>query len=275
MELLKWYFLSSFDRMSWCIHVFDLNGVGMMPINYNDMANTYIRNRPANSFVVDELRRGCTLDYRSKVLEVGCGTGSHIQMLVAATRCQGWGIDPSEEMIRQGQKSAKIKFLVGTAEELPLEGRSFDFVFSVDVIHHVNNPALYFREALRVLRPGGILCTVTDSESDIRKRVPLSKHWPGTVNVDLKRYPAISTLKQQMSDIGFVDVDESHIQSTFKIKDITPYQEKVFSCLHLIPEEDYLRGLQRLEVDFKAGPVQRLSMYTCLWGRSPQSQRRL
>jgi len=240
-------------------------------INYNDMANIYARNRPANLFVVNELRRGCALDSTSRVLEVGCGTGSHIRLLTAATNCQGWGVDPSEEMIRQEQSGGKVQFVSGTAEELPFENRFFSFLFSVDVIHHLMSTTSYFREAFRVLKPSGTICTMTDSERNIRNRKPLSQYWPSTVNVDLKRYHAISMLKQQMSDIGFVDIDERYIQSTFEIRDITPYREKAFSCLHLIPEGEYLRGMQSLQEDLKAGPVQRVSMYTCLWGRSPTS----
>jgi len=241
----------------------------MERINYDDMANIYARNRPANSFVVDELRRGCELDSTSRVLEVGCGTGSYIWMLVETINCRGWGVDPSEEMMRQKQSAGKVQFVSGTAEELPFEDRFFSFLFSVDVIHHLMNTTSYFREALRVLKPGGIICTVTDSETDIRKQEPLSKYWPSRVNVDLQRYPAISMLKQQMADIGFVDINERHIQSTCQIRDITPYRDKVFSCLHLIPEGEYLRGLQSLQEDLKEGPVQRVSMYTCLWGHSP------
>ena len=90
----------------------------MEPIDYGDIADVYARNRPANSFVVDELRRGCALDSRSRILEVGCGTGSHILMLVQTTNCQGWGIDPSEEMMYQEQSSGKVQFVNGTAEEV-------------------------------------------------------------------------------------------------------------------------------------------------------------
>ena len=142
----------------------------MEPINYNDMANVYARNRPANSFVIDELQRGCALDSSSRVLEVGCGTGSHTLMLVRTTNCQGWGIDPSEEMICQEESGGKVRFVNGTAEELPFEDRFFDFLFSVNVIHHVRSTTLYFHEAFRVLKPAGTICTITDSE---RIQLPL------------------------------------------------------------------------------------------------------
>ena len=241
----------------------------MEPINYSDMANIYARNRPANSFVIDELQRGCALNSSSMVLEVGCGTGSHIQMLVAATGCQGWGIDPSEEMICQEESGGKVQFVNGTAEEIPFEDKFFDLLFSIDVIHHITSTISYFHEAFRVLKPAGTICTITDSERIIRNRKPLSQYWPSTVSVDIKRYPTITVLKKQMMAAGFRDVTETDIQSTSEIEDITPYKEKVFSCLHLISQNEFLRGLMRLQEDLKAGPVQRVSAYVCLWGRSP------
>jgi len=241
----------------------------MEPINYSEMTKTYARNRPANSFVVDELRRGYVLGSNSRVLEVGCGTGSHILMLVKATSCQGWGIDPSEEMICQEESGGKVQFVNGTAEELPFEDRFFDFLFSIDVIHHVASTTFYFHEAFRVLKPAGTICTITDSERIIRNRKPLSQYWPSTVSADIKRYPTTTILKKQMIAAGFVDVTETDIQSTSEIEDITPYTEKSFSCLHLISQDEFLRGLMRLQEDLKAGPVQRVSAYVCLWGRSP------
>ena len=241
----------------------------MEPINYGNIADVYARNRPANSFVVNELRRGCALDSRSRVLEVGYGTGSHILMLVQTTNCQGWGIDPSEEMICQQESGGKVQLVNGMAEELPFEDRFFDFLFSINVIHHVTSTISYFHEAFRVLKPTGTICTITDSKRIIRNRKPLSQYWPGTVSVDIKRYPTITTLKKQMMAVGFADVTETNIQNTSQIEDITPYKEKAFSCLHLISQDEFLRGLARLQEDLKAGPIQRVSAYVCLWGRSP------
>jgi len=241
----------------------------MEPINYGNIADVYARNRPANSFVVDELHKGCVLTSNSRVLEVGCGTGSHILMLVQTTNCQGWGIDPSEDMMCQEKSSGKVQFVSGTAEELPFEDKFFDFLFSINVIHLVTSTISYFHEAFRVLKPTGTICTITDSKRIIRNRKPLSQYWPGTVSVDIKRYPTITTLKKQMMAVGFADVTETNIQNTSQIEDITPYKEKAFSCLHLISQDEFLRGLARLQEDLKAGPIQRVSAYVCLWGRSP------
>jgi ubiquinone/menaquinone biosynthesis C-methylase UbiE len=241
----------------------------MQNINYDKIASTYARHRRANLSVLEELQRRWPAGHESKILEIGCGTGIYLQSLVKATGCQGWGIDPSREMIRYAQSDDNALFFEANAEELPFNGKLFDLAFSVNVVHFMQNTLSYFQEARRVLKPDGLLCTVTDSESIIRNRKPLSQYWPETVEIELKRYPAISLLKQQMAAAGFVDIEEKEIQIQSEITDATPYRDRVFSCLHLISEDEFQRGLQRLEADLKAGPIPGFSAYVCLWATTP------
>jgi len=241
----------------------------MQNLDYNKMASTYARYRTANQLVLSELRRKWKSSRESKVLEVGCGTGLHLRALIEIIGCKGLGIDPSQEMIRYAVDSEDIHFFEGVAEELPFKASLFDFAFSVNVIHLIKNTQDYFCEALRVLKPDGLICTATDSERIIRNRKPLAQYWPGTVEVDLVRYPKIELLRQQMTEAGFVDIEEHETYRTFEVADAAPYREKAFSCLHLISEEKFLAGLQRLETDLKTGPVHGMSEFVFLWGHRP------
>ena len=180
----------------------------MHSVDYNKIANAYARHRAPSSFVIDELLRGWTGSPESSVLEVGCGTGAHLLALIKMSGHTGWGIDPSTEMMHHASRDVNAHFVTGIAEQLPFEDRSFGLVFSVNVIHHMESAQSYFQEALRVLRIGGVICTVTDSKRIIKNRRPLSYYWPGTVRADLKRYPPISLLRQQMIEVGFVNLEE-------------------------------------------------------------------
>ena len=75
--------------------------------------------------------------------------------------------------------------------------RMFGLVFSVDVIHHVASRADYYREAWRVLRNAGTVCTVTESETIIRRRLH-SHYFPDTIPVELGRYPSVPDLRAWM-----------------------------------------------------------------------------
>lgn len=236
-------------------------------MDYNNQADSYARLRKTVPLVLNEIQRVCNLSSESKVLEVGSGTGSQIAALVKETNCNGWGVDPSINMMNYAVSNDKLHFMQGYAEELPFEQDFFDFVFTINVVHHLKSTFRYFQEALRVLKPNGIICTATDSEKKIRNRKPLATYWPGTVAIDLKRYPSIEILRTQMADIGFSDIKESNVLETFEVTDIGPYREKAFSCLRLISEEEHLQGLRQLEVDLQTRPVEGIREFTLLWGK--------
>lgn len=240
-------------------------------IDYDRIAPTYASHRRPVLLALRELEQRVALRDQSKVLEVGCGTGAHISSLVNATHCSGLGVDPSPKMLHYSASLPGLELCVGSAEKLPLSKDFFDLVFSVDVIHHLKDSQAYFSEAFRVLRQGGTLCTVTDSEEIIRNRRPLAVYWPGTVQADLGRYPPIPLLRKQMMSAGFVDIEESLIETPYEIADSTPYKEKAFSCLRLISQEEFLDGLWRLEQDLRRSVVQGLMRYVCIWGKKPLS----
>jgi len=73
-----------------------------------------------------------------------------------------------------------------------------------------------------------------------------------------------------MDVAGFINIREYEVREPFEVPDIAPYQEKAFSCLHLISEEEHLSGLQHLEADLKVGPVQGIAEFALLWGKRPQ-----
>ena len=237
-------------------------------MDYDKLADAYARSREASSIVINELQRRFTGTRDSRVLEVGCGAGDYLVALVDAVKCLGWGIDPSARMLHHASSRENIRFAQGTAERFPFEDTTFDFIFSVNVIHHVKEPGGYFREAIDFMKPGGRICTVTDSPRIIRDRKPLTQYWPGTAAADLVRYHDISELRKQMSSAGFVDIEEHEISAPLEIDDLSPYKEKAFSCLHLISEGEFLEGLHRLEDDLKAGPVHGIIEFVCLWGKA-------
>ena len=240
-------------------------------IDYDSIAATYASLRKPVSPALRELKQRVTLGVKSKVLEVGCGTGAHVSSLISATNCFGLGIDPSPRMLQYSSRIRDLQLCVGPAEMLPLNKDFFDLVFSVDVIHHLKDTEAYFGEAFRVLKRLGAICTITDSEEMIKSRNPLAVYWPGTVQVDLARYPPIPVLREQMTSVGFVDIEESQIEMPYQITDSTPYRQKAFSCLQLVSQEEFLCGLRRLEQDMQKGAVNGLMRYVCVWGRKPRS----
>jgi ubiquinone/menaquinone biosynthesis C-methylase UbiE len=96
----------------------------------------------------------------SRVLDVGCGTGTLAGML-RKEGIQTVGLDPSPGMIRASRGNSRGSFALvrGRGEGLPFSSGSFHGVIFSMVIHE--NPPSRRREmmedALRVLDPGGTL----------------------------------------------------------------------------------------------------------------------
>src|SRR5262245_23309213 len=94
---------------------------------------------------------------RSRVLDVGCGTGELLRRLRAkypeATLA---GLDPVDEMlaVAKDKLSGKEDLRVGYADALPWAGASFDVVVSCNMFHYISHPIRALHEMARVLRPG-------------------------------------------------------------------------------------------------------------------------
>ncbi len=239
-------------------------------IDYDELAQEYGLHRRVHSEVLKSLIQTSQVTQNSKVLEVGCGTGNYIGALHKVTNAASWGIDSSQQMITQAiQHSPQVTFKEGIAENLEFDENTFDCVFSVDVIHHLENVVPYFTEIFRVLKPGGHISTVTDSEEIIRNRRPLAFYFPETISVDLNRYPSTLALRKRMGDAGFQKIQQVQVELSFELTDIQAYRDKVFSCLHLISSEAFRNGLARMEEDLTRGPIQANSRYLLIFGQKP------
>ena len=244
-------------------------------MDYDTLAFAYQRNRTASSAVVAELRATAGIGPDSEVLEVGCGTGNHLIALQRETGCRAQGLDRSTAMLDHAHAHAHaradkgaVSLRQGAAERLDCADCSLDLIYSVDVIHHLDDRAAYFTEAYRCLRNGGRIATFTHSHEMIaRGGGILRRYFPETVAADLARYPAIETLRQAMADGGLEDLDERVVSHPMTLSDSRPYEDKAFSGLHLIAEEAFERGLRALKADLATGPISATRRHLVLWGR--------
>jgi ubiquinone/menaquinone biosynthesis C-methylase UbiE len=239
-------------------------------LDYDGRAAEFARHRRVHPEVLRQLLASGLFGPKTRVLDVGCGTGNYAAALTSATGCLVSGVDPSQRMLDWARGAAPWEFLEqSNAESLPFANDSFDVVLSTDVIHHIRDRDAYFREAARLLRPAGLIVTVTDSHDNISRRRPLSSHFPETVSIELQRYPPVPRLLDEMARAGFVEPRLVEVSRDYDLDDIQAYRDRAFSSLLLIEEEAFRRGISRLEADLARGPIPCRSLYTMIWGTRP------
>jgi len=187
-----------------------------------------------------------------RALEVGCGTGFWMAAFEPFVP-EICGLDFSAGMLAKArERDGRFRLVRGTASRLPFVPEGFDLVFSVNAIHHFDDPEAFVAEARRVLGFGGSLVVIGMNPHAGRDRGYLGDYFPGILETDLDRYPSAATVTEWMKSAGF-DLVESgiahRIRDDFVGREVLedPSLEKNgTSQLALLSDEDYAAGIARI-----------------------------
>ncbi len=90
------------------------------------------------------------------VLDAGAGTGKLTRLIgQECGSCRIVSLDITEKMFRPSLMSG-TEFVVGSAENMPIEANSFDRAASCFLTRNLGSLRGYFSELKRVLKPGGV-----------------------------------------------------------------------------------------------------------------------
>jgi len=109
---------------------------------------------------------------RSRVLDIGCGTGSFCIMLKRLhPDVEIVGLDPDPKALARARVKAKpvdIQFDQGFSQALPYSDSSFDYIFSSMMFHHLelHHKEKTLSEVRRVLKPSGLFAMVDFAEPE-------------------------------------------------------------------------------------------------------------
>ena len=90
----------------------------------------------------------------ARVLDVGCGTGLHLE-LFAASGGRGVGLEPAWDMMARAQERLRgrgVHLVQGRAEALPFRDGAFDAVAMITSVEFAADARAAFAEAARVCR---------------------------------------------------------------------------------------------------------------------------
>lgn len=156
---------------------------------------------------LDKLPAGTTL------LDVGCGIGGSSRILARDYGFAVTGVTISPQQVKRAQEltpeGVDATFLVDDAMALSFPDESFDVVWSVEAGPHMPDKAVFAKELMRVLKPGGILVVADWNQRDDRQK-PLN-FWEKPVMrqlLDQWAHPAFSSIEgfsELLGETGLVE----------------------------------------------------------------------
>ncbi len=198
-----------------------------------------------------------TLKPGEVVLDLGSGAGMDVFLAAAQVGSSGKviGVDMTQEMIDKARENAQkagttnVEFRLGTIESLPLENESIDAIISNCVINLSPEKEVVFKEAYRVLKPGGRLMI-----SDI----VLEQHLPKPIAESVAAYAgciAGAEIRERylamIKDAGFAEIETASKGSFSDIIDESdPLVNQAMDDLDVTFERvrDVLSGVTSLNV---------------------------
>ncbi len=105
-----------------------------------------------------------------ELLELGCGLGVGAALTAAETGAAVTGLDRSDDQLERAAEvnrtaltelGGRLSFRKGAVTEIPAPDASFDAVYSVEMLQHVDDLVQVVAEVHRVLRPGGRFAAAT------------------------------------------------------------------------------------------------------------------
>jgi cyclopropane fatty-acyl-phospholipid synthase-like methyltransferase len=221
---------------------------------FDRMAERYddLRGREEQLAEQFEFTVGAGLGAATRLLDVGCGTGSLVATAVERLGVRAWGIDASEEMLAKA-RARRVRgaaFKHAQADDLPFRAGWFDAVMMRLVVHTLGDRRLQaLAEARRVLAREGRLFVWT-FEPDHFTGHHLRSYLPDLPAIDLARFPSAELLTGELAEAGFGTVEVRWFQQTGAVsrkRAAEQLRARHLSTIHLLPDEQVIAAAERLE----------------------------
>ena len=145
--------------------------------SFDSVAETYARvQAPQHSVVAADVVELLEIAPRSRVLDVGTGTGAAARAAAKATGAEGMvvGIDLSIPMLRLAAGEGMARFAAARAIDMPFRDATFSHELACFVLGALPNYQTALYEMLRVLSPLGGLGIATWAPGDDRDELSLA-----------------------------------------------------------------------------------------------------
>ena len=193
----------------------------------------------------------------TKVLDAGCGLGNTSMWLAQHRKAKVTGITLVQKQVDTAYALAKKQNIVGAEFQVadylqtPFEDNNFDVVWACEALCHAPNKSLFYKEAFRVLKPGGRVVIA----ENLRPARPMSETNEKFLHdiFDAWAIPDLDTLEEHQQNAlsaGFIN---------FQYKDVTKNVWVSYKNLKKIVKQ--LKPLATVLNAFKLVPKVRYNNY--------------
>jgi SAM-dependent methyltransferase len=109
------------------------------------------------------------------------------------------GVEPAMPMLERAS-GLRVR---AVAEHLPFPDASFDRIVCVNALHHFTDRTRFFREARRLLRPGGGVMSIGKDPFAERDTWWVYDYFPETREIDRARFAPVRILRGELAAAGF------------------------------------------------------------------------
>jgi len=197
-----------------------------------------------------------------ELLDVGSGIGGPARYFAHHRKCRVTGIDLTDEYVRVATSlsqrtglAAHVKFVQGSALNLPFPPASFDGAYMLNVGMNIGDKAALFAQMKRVLRPGGFFAVydvMRTGAGDLAFPVP----WARTAESSF--VAATDDYRRLLRDAGFA-VQAERERRAFAIEFFKKMQARVAESglpplgLHIAMGSDFREKVRNLVANLENG----------------------
>lgn len=148
------------------------------------------------------------LEPKSKVLDIGCGFGSHALDIAKDKNCFVVGVDLNLERLSiandRSSQNDNALFIMGNATKLPFKDKEFDYVILSEFIHHIREilPQILL-EIRRVLSNGGKLIIADHNKESFLLRLICALKIDKTLSREYPLFYTVSELQDYLTSTGY------------------------------------------------------------------------
>ena len=231
--------------------------------DYDKIGVRYKKHRQADTRIVDVLYSLLNLPPGSVIADIGAGTGNY-SIVLADKGYKIKAIEPSSIMRMQSLKSSKVEWIVGFAEDIPLENNSVDGVVAILALHHFESLKNAASEIYRICPSGPIVILTQDPRKS--NNFWFSDYFPEIVKKIHELYPPLDIVTQNIASgkdwsvekVSFplpYDLTDKFTASGWQTPEIylDPSIRNSMSPFALADASTVKHGVKRLQNDLESG----------------------